>query len=116
MTINYHWVNTNLTLEYTALIGNGHSGTIVSSTKVTSVNGLLYENLVAANWIGQVLDLTASVLRNPAGGPAPIVHVAIWQSDPSGNIPGRFNEQTFDAGGVFGANGIAPIDIGIAFA
>jgi hypothetical protein len=116
MVVNYHWVNSYLTLEYTALIGNGHAGTIVSSTGVTATNSPLYESLPATQWIGQVLTLTGTAIRNAAGGPAPIVHLAIWQSDPTGNIPGRFNEQTFDPGAVFGANGTAPINVTITFA
>jgi protocatechuate 3,4-dioxygenase beta subunit len=116
MVINYHWVNTKLTLEYTALIGNGHTGSIVSDTKEESTDGLLYEKLDAAAMKGKVLPLTATVARNSAGGPAPVVHVAIWQSDPKGKIPGRFNEQEFDAGGVFDDQGIAKVDITITFA
>lgn len=111
--MNY-WVNENLRLEYEAKVGNGHTAQLASSTQVKGAD-VIFENLgLGGPWQGQQLNLTATVRRvEPAAGP--LVSVVVWQTDPTGTVPGRINETKADIAGTFDANGLADLDVLVTF-
>jgi hypothetical protein len=112
--VNYRWVIGNMKLEYEATVGNGHQGQLASSTQTQGADAL-YEDLGAGGvWKGRQLNLTAKVLRVQAGA-APKVNVKVWQTDPTGTLPGRINEQSSEVDGAFDANGFADIDVLVTF-
>jgi hypothetical protein len=112
--MNYRWVIGSLGLEYRATVGNGHTGQLASSTQVKGAD-VLYEALGAGgSWKGKQLNLTAKV-RCVEPASAPLVNVTVWQTDPSGTVAGRINEQATQASGVFDEHGFADIDILVTF-
>ena len=112
--MNYRWVNENLRLEYEAKVGNGHTAQLASSTQVQGAD-VIFEDLgLGGRWQGRQLNLTARVRREQAAAP-PLVSVIVWQSDPTGIVPGRINEQAINVNGDFDANGFADLDVVVTF-
>jgi hypothetical protein len=112
--MNYRWVNENLRLEYEARVGNGHTAQLASSTQVQGAD-VIFEDLGPGGpWQGRQLNLTATVRREQAAAPA-LVSVVVWQTDPTGAVPGRINEQASHVNGTFDTNGFAAIDVLVTF-
>ena len=76
---------------------------------------VLYEDLgTGVSWKGKQLNLTAKV-RCVQPQSAPLVNVAVWQTNPTGTMNGRINEQVSQVNGVFDENGFADINVLVTF-
>ena len=112
--MNYRWVIEDLPLEYEVTVGNGHTGQLASSTQVNGADVLYEDRGAGVSWKGKQLNLTAKV-RCVEPRAAPLVNVVVWQTDPTGTMNGRINEQVSQVDGVFDENGFADINVLVTF-
>jgi hypothetical protein len=112
--MNYRWVNENLRLQYEARVDNGHTAQLATSSLVQGADVISEDLGLGGPWQGRQLLVTAKVRREQAAAP-PSVSVVVWQTDPTGTVPGRINEQNDHVDGVFDANGFADIDVLVTF-